>query len=349
MQDFIQSLSVSVRDAAESGRALCVTGGDTKRFYGGEPIGDVCAMESYAGIINYEPTELVITAKAGTRLHDLEDTLAKSGQMLPFEPPAFGERATIGGTVACGLSGPARPYRGAARDLVLGISCVNGKGEVLKFGGQVMKNVAGYDVSRLMVGSMGTLGIITEVSLKVLPGAQCSVTRAFELSAQAALKKMTGLFTQALPVTASAWHDGVLRVRLSGVEASVNAASQELGGEDDPAGDPFWLDLKEHRLAFFDGPLPLWRLNVKPHIEPLDLPGAFLIDWGGGTYWLKSDASVETLDSMARSVDGYVMRFRGGDRSVRCGGLDGVAMRLNRHLKDAFDPKHVLNPGRLPL
>jgi glycolate oxidase FAD binding subunit len=326
-----------------------VQGGNTKAFYGGEPKGEPCSMADYSGIVSYEPTELVMTARAGTPLSVIKDTLRESGQMLPFEPPAFGLGATLGGTIACGFSGPARPYRGAARDLVLGVSCVSGRGEILNFGGQVMKNVAGYDVSRIMVGSLGTLGIITQVSLKVLPIPQISVTQCFELSATAALERMTGLLTRPLPVTASAWHDGLLRVRFSGVEASVAAAIEAVEGESDPAGDAFWDDLREHRLSFFDGPAPLWRLSVKPQIQVLNVPGDFLIDWGGGVYWVKSDCPLEDLSQCAKTAGGYATRFRGGDRKVRCSALDGVSIRLNERLKNAFDPHHVLNPGRLQI
>jgi len=220
VNNFIQSLAETVGEAAAKGDPLCIQGGNTKKFLGREPLGKPCSISSYAGVTNYEPTELVITAKAGTKLVNIEATLAEAGQMLPFEPPGFGVDATIGGTIACGLSGPARPYRGAARDLVLGINCINGSGQVLKFGGQVMKNVAGYDVSRLMVGAMGTLGIMTEISLKVLPTPKHTRTLVFECSSSAALKKMTSLFARSIPVTASAWHDDFLRIRLSGVKGS---------------------------------------------------------------------------------------------------------------------------------
>ena len=347
VSDFIQSLATTVRDAATKGDPLCIQGGNTKQFLGREPLGKPCPVSGYAGVVNYEPTELVITAKAGTRLVDIEATLARAGQMLPFEPPGFGVDATIGGTIACGLSGPARPYRGAARDLVLGITCINGKGQILKFGGQVMKNVAGYDVSRLMVGSMGTLGIMTEISLKVLPVPKSTKTLVFECSSSAALKKMTSLFARSIPVTASAWHDDLLRIRLSGVKGSIDAASAKLGGDVDPDGDQFWQKLKEHRLDFFNGPGSLWRLSLKPKNEVLPLTDPHLIEWGGGLYWVKSSRPPSDLMKIAASAGGYITRFNGGDRSENLSGLDGVGMRLNQQLKKGFDPHNILNPGRL--
>lgn len=347
MSDFTQTLAETVREASASGDPLCIQGGNTKKFLGREPVGKPCLMSGYAGVTNYEPTELVITAKAGTTLMAIEATLAEAGQMLPFEPPGFGVDATIGGTIACGLSGPARPYRGAARDLVLGITCINGNGQILKFGGQVMKNVAGYDVSRLMVGAMGTLGIMTEISLKVLPTPKHTKTLVFECSSSAGLKKMTSLFARSIPVTASAWHDDFLRIRLSGVKDSVDAAAAELGGEFDPDGDQFWQKLKEHRLDFFNGPGSLWRLSLKPKNEVLPLTDPYLIEWGGGLYWVKTSRPPSDLIKIAASAGGYITRFNGGDRTENLSGLGDVGMRLNQQLKKGFDPQNILNPGRL--
>ena len=344
---FVMSLAKSVRQAADQNRPLKICGGGTKEFLGRTPQGDPIDVRAHAGVVSYEPTELVITVKAGTRLRDLEQTLADSNQMLPFEPPAFGEDATVGGTVACGLSGPARPYRGSVRDYVLGLSCINGKGEALRFGGQVMKNVAGYDVSRLMVGAMGTLGIITEVSFKVLPVPRESQTLVFECSAHEAQKKMAALATQPLPVSASAWSDGQLRIRLSGVAASVKTAARQLGGERDANADGFWHDLKEQRLSFFSSDEPLWRVSLKPRGEFPALPGEVLMDWGGALYWLKTKATVDELVRITKGLDVHLMRFRGGDRTGDLLGLSSKVAMLNQRMKHAFDPAGVLNRGRL--
>ena len=336
-----------VQRAVREREPLCVTGGGTKRFLGRKPRGTPCSVRGIEGIVHYEPTELVVSVRAGTPLKDLQDTLSASGQMLPFEPPAFGEEATIGGTIASGLSGPSRPYRGAARDFVLGVRCLNGKGDVLRFGGEVMKNVAGYDVARLMTGSMGTLGILTEVSLKVLPSPACIETRTYEMRSDAAFGVMTSLLSRPLPVSASAFHDDLLRVRLSGSEVAVKAAGDELGGELDASGDIFWGRLKEHQLDFFLEDLPLWRVNVKPQDLPINLPGRSIIDWGGSLYWLKADTRFEELTELVRPFGGWVTGFRNADQDRDFSSPGGSILQLNRRLKKAFDPAGVLNPGRL--
>ena len=314
-----------VQRAAREREALCVTGGGTKRFLGRKPRGTPCSVRGIEGIVHYEPTELVVSVRAGTPLKDLQDALSASGQMLPFEPPAFGEEATIGGTIAAGISGPSRPYRGAARDFVLGVRCLNGKGEVLRFGGEVMKNVAGYDIARLITGSMGTLGILTEVSLKVLPSPAYSETRTYEMRLD----------------------DGRLRVRLSGSEAAVKAAGDELGGELDGSADTFWTQLKEQQLDFFLEDLPLWRVNVKPQDLPIDLPGRSIIDWGGALYWLKADIRLAELTEMVRPFGGWVTGFRSTDQDRDFSSPEASILQLNRRLKKAFDPAGILNPGRL--
>ena len=339
----VAALQERVRKAAHDGEALAITGGGTKSFLGRVSRGTPCSVHAIQGVVHHEPTELVVTVRAGTRLAELESRLAQSGQMLPFEPPALGEGATIGGTIACGLSGPSRPYRGAARDFVLGVRCINGKGEILRFGGEVMKNVAGYDVSRLMAGAMGTLGILTEISLKVLPRPACSQTRAFEPASEL----MTSFLGRSLPISAAAYLDGVLRVRLSGSEAAVSPAAGALGGELEAEGDAFWSDLKEHCLDFFSHDSPLWRISLKPQNQLLRLPGKRLIDWGGAQYWVKSDAGFEALSERVMPYGGYITGFGGRDQGARSDVPPDAVMKLNRRLKAAFDPAGILNPGRL--
>jgi len=343
----VAALQERVRKAAQDGEGLAITGGNTKSFLGRLSRGAPCSVRAVQGVVHYEPTELVVTVRAGTRLTELESTLAQSGQMLPFEPPAFGEGATIGGTIACGLSGPCRPYRGAARDFVLGVRCINGKGESLRFGGEVMKNVAGYDVSRLMVGAMGTLGILTEISLKVLPRPACSQTRTFEMPGESASELMTSFLGRSLPVSAAAYLDGVLWVRLSGSEAAVSTAAGALGGDREAEGDVFWSQLKEHRLDFFSHDLPLWRISLKPQNDVIQFPGKTLIDWGGAQHWVKSDTGFEALSELVRPYRGYVTGFSGRDQGVRSDVPQDAVLKLNRGLKAAFDPSGILNPGRL--
>ncbi|HUP28647.1 MAG TPA: glycolate oxidase subunit GlcE, partial [Usitatibacter sp.] len=233
---FIADLCHRVAQSAERKEPLRIRGGGTKDFYGGKASGDVVEISPYAGIVAYEPKELVLTVRAGTPVADVEAALDAQRQMLPFEPPRFEAgtatgRATIGGTVAAGLSGPRRPYAGAVRDFVLGTRIVNGKGEDLTFGGRVIKNVAGYDVSRLMAGAFGTLGVITEISFKVLPRPAAESTLAFEMDEAEAIGSVNRWAGQPLPLSATAWQEGRLRVRLSGAQAAVDAARKKLGGE----------------------------------------------------------------------------------------------------------------------
>jgi glycolate oxidase FAD binding subunit len=262
--------------------------------------------------------------------------------MLGFEPPHFGPAATLGGTLACGLSGPRRPYAGSARDFVLGATIVNGAGEVLEFGGQVMKNVAGYDLSRLMVGAFGTLGVLLEVSLKVLPRPARELTLAFELGAAEALRRMNDWAGRPLPLSAAGHLDGRLYLRLSGSEQGVAAARAKLGGEPVNDGDTFWRALREHELDFFAAWTPLWRLSLPPAAPPLDLSGRQLIDWGGAQRWLASDAPATTIQAAAAAAGGYATPFRHGPGALSAfTGLDPTLRALHARLQRAFDPRGV--------
>jgi len=304
-------------------------------------------MSGYSGIVAYEPKELVLTVRAGTPLAHIESALAAERQMLAFEPPHFGEGATIGGAVATGLSGPRRPYAGAVRDFVLGTRIVNGKGEDLSFGGRVIKNVAGYDVSRLMAGALGTLGVITEISFKVLPRPNAEATLVLELDQASAITQANQWAGQPLPLSATAWQDGALRVRLSGAQSAVAAARAKIGGEPVEAGD-YWRDLREQRLAFFAGGGPLWRLSLPQTAEPVATRDAQLVEWGGGVRWARGELDALTLRSSAERLGGHATLFRGGDRSVGVfHPLRPALMKIHRRLKDAFDPAGILNPGRM--
>ena len=313
---------------------------------------------SHQGIAAYEPTELVITARCGTPLADVEKALADSGQILPFEPPYFAVNATFGGAIASGLSGPRRAanngYYGAVRDYVLGCKIIDGKGDVLSFGGQVMKNVAGYDVSRLMAGSMGTLGVILEVSLKVLPAPVASRTLRLGMRDQGAvINKLNEWGGLPLPVTATAYHDADLTVRLEGAEAAVTSAAKKLGGEavDAAQAAAFWRGLRDQTDAFFNGPEPLWRLSVPSTTVPLDLPGRQLIEWGGALRWLKTDAPFEAVRILARQVGGHATLFRADEALKREAGvfspLDAALARIHKNLKATFDPHGIFNRGRM--
>ena len=335
--------------AAAAGTPLAVTGGGTKEFLGRITQAERFDVSGHRGIVSYEPTELVLSARGGTPLAEVTAALAERGQMLAFEPPSFGAEATIGGTIATGLSGPARPYAGAARDFVLGTRVLNGKGEVLRFGGEVMKNVAGYDVSRLMTGACGTLGVLLDVSLKVLPLPAVSRTLAFDVTAAEAIERCNAWAARPLPVT-GACHDGErLRVRLAGTEGGVAAAAGALGGEA-VDGDAFWTALREHTLAFFTRTgAPLWRVSVPPGASMTVPRGEVSSSTGAGR--CAGCAPRRRPPKCARRPSAPAatpMLFRGGDRTGEVfHPLQPAVHAIHERLKAAFDPAGIFNPGRM--
>jgi glycolate oxidase FAD binding subunit len=349
----LESLTESIRDAARRGAPLRIRGGGSKDFYGGEPRGEVLDAAGYGGIVSYEPTELVVTARCGTPLAEVESVLEAERQCLPFEPPHFGQGATFGGCVAAGLSGPRRASAGALRDYVLGTKVIDGRGRILSFGGQVMKNVAGYDVSRLFAGSLGTLGLIAEASIKVLPRAPADLTLKMEMPEDRALEAFNRWAGQPLPISATAWHDGEVAVRLSGTAVALPAAAAKVGGEKVENGPAaaFWLGVREHEDEFFEGPEPLWRIAVPADAPPLRLAGRQLLEWGGTLRWLKSQADASVVREAAQRVRGHAALFRAAAGASRAGAvfapLEPVALRLHRQLKAAFDPAGIFNPGRM--
>ena len=341
-----------VRAAAAAKTPLCLRGGGTKDFYGRAPAGEVFDLRANTGVVAYEPTELVVTVRGGTPLAELEPVLAEKGQYLAFEPPHFGAGATVAGCVAAGLSGPRRANMGAVRDFMLGVKLLDGRGEVLKFGGQVMKNVAGYDVSRLVAGSLGTLGIVLEVSLKVLPRPVAEATLRFELDEAGALRRMNEWGGQPLPLSATLWHDGVLQVRLSGAEAAVRAAAEKLGGErlEADAAAALWASVREQAAAPFalaPGEV-LWRLSLPSTAPALALAGRQVVEWGGAQRWLASAADPVQIRARAAELGGHGTAFRGGDRSGAVfEPLSAPLATIHRRLKQSFDPAGIFNPGRL--
>lgn len=344
---------------------LRLCGGGTKDFYGGTPQGEPLDTRALCGISAFEPSELVVSVRAGTLLHELEATLAGAGQYLPFEPPRFAAGGTVGGMVAAGLSGPARASAGSLRDHVLGVTLLDGHGEVLSFGGQVIKNVAGYDVSRLMAGSLGILGVLLEVSLKVLPLPPASVTLRFEMPAEQALRQLNRWAGQPLPLHASAWHQGQLHLRLAGARAAVQATARQLteahGGrpvEPDEA-DHLWRGLRDHHAPFFNtrsDTRALWRVAVPATTGPLLLPedplADTLVEWGGAQRWLRTSAPAAVLRRMAAQVGGHATLFRDGLGDTRPRGevftpLAPPLLLIHQGLKARFDPRGLFNPGRL--
>ena len=352
-QDQTQDLQERLRAAAAASTPLCLQGAGSKGFLGRAATGEPLALAGHMGIVNYHPKELVISARAGTSLDAIEAALAEHGQGLPFEPPRLGPGATLGGTIACGLSGPARPYAGSARDFVLGTRVLTGRAEVLRFGGEVMKNVAGYDISRLMTGAMGTLGALLEVSLKVLPLAAATRTQALEMDQTEAIATMNAWAGRPLPVTATCWAQGRLLVRLSGAKTSVAQAAREVGGEPLEEADTFWRDqIREQRHPLFHGETPLWRLSLPPATPPLGLPGldpeTTLVEWGGAQRWAHANLDPTKVRDAAANLGGHATLFRGGTRSGAIfHPLPPALMRIHRNLKRAFDPQGLLNPGRL--
>ncbi len=335
--------------SASAQSPLRIRGNGTKDWYGQELRGEVLDTRGYSGIVSYDPTELVITARAGTTLREIGKALAEKQQMLAFEPPRYDGLATIGGIVASGLSGPRRQAVGAVRDFVLGAVLMDGRGEVLHFGGQVMKNVAGYDVSRLLAGSLGTLGLILEVSLKVLPRPFAQHSLQFAVDEAEALRLLNTWGGQPLPISASCWHDGKLAVRLSGAQAAVDAAIIKMGGSELPDADAYWDSLREQSHAFFaDTSQGLWRVSVPTVASTLNLPGSQLIEWGGAQRWFKTTADAATIRAAASAAGGHATLYRGGDKSAGVfHPLAPAVARIHRHLKNAFDPAGIFNPGRM--
>lgn len=348
----IDQYKTIIRTAAEHKTPLQIRGGGTKHFYGNPADGQnhvLLDTTNYSGIVDYEPTELVITARAGTRLADLEAVLNQKGQMLAFEPPHFGEAATLGGCVAAGLSGPRRAAVGSVRDFVLGVRMLDGQGEDLHFGGQVMKNVAGYDVSRLMVGAMGTLGVLLEISLKVLPRPSTEVTVRLQLDEKTAIEKMNQWAGKPLPISATCYVDGELFLRFSGAESAVRAAQARLGGEELTESELFWKSVQEQTHGFFQSDKSLWRLSIKSTTPPLSVSGQQMMEWNGGLRWLLDDGNMnaETLRKMAKDAGGHATLFRGNEsRSHIFHPLDPAMMKIHQLLKQKFDPAGILNPGR---
>ena len=343
----LAALQERVRAATAAGQPLRLRGSGSKDFYGETLQGEVLELSAWRGIVAYEPSELVITARCGTPLAELEHTLAAHDQFLPFEPPAFSAGTTLGGVIAAGLSGPRRMYAGAARDFVLGTRLLTSQGELLRFGGQVMKNVAGFDLSRLLCGSLGILGIITEVSLKVLPRPRAEATVRLELPAAAAVERFNRWAGQPVPLSGASWWQGQAWVRLSGAAPAVHAARKSIGGEliaAEPA-QAWWNDLRHCRHPLFTQSA-IWRVSVPATAAPLDLPGEPLLDWGGALRWYANVAAEETR-ARAAATGGSAMCWRGPAPLGRFHPLPSAVAALHAKLKQRFDPHRIFNPGRL--
>ncbi|OMH39232.1 glycolate oxidase subunit GlcE [Motiliproteus sp. MSK22-1] len=364
MADISEELIEQVHHARNAKSPLNIIGGGSKRFYGRDIRGAALSMTEHRGVVSYQPVELVLTARAGTPLVEIEALLNEHQQMLSFEPPLFEGRATLGGTLACNFSGPVRPWGGSVRDQVLGIRLINGKAEHLRFGGQVMKNVAGYDVTRLQAGALGAFGIITEISLKVLPRPAATATLVQEVTMAQAINLMNQRSRESRPLSGACWTDGKLYLRLSGTERAVEGTLKLWSGEELHNADQFWQKLREQKLPFFNskselkrldesaGRLsagePLWRFTVKPSSSEILPAGDWLIDWGGAQRWLRGNYDMQELEILAEAAQGQVSCYRGGNRQIDTFHRQPEVLQLiQKRLKAAFDPEGLFNPGRL--
>ncbi len=348
MKEKVDSIKGHVLNAVEQSKPLKIVGGNSKEFLGRATTGTLVDISDYSGIISYEPTELFITARAGTLLSDINNTLSKQGQMLAFDPPNISDKTTIGGVVATGLSGSRRPYSGSVRDYILGIRCINGLGKELTFGGQVMKNVAGYDLSRLMTGAFGTLGIILEVSIKVVPIPEIEITCSRSMTKEKALAKMLELSGQAIPLTASCYDGEMFYIRLSGNENSVRATSKEVDLDIEEQGFNLWNELRDYKAPIFNSDINTWRVSVPTTANPDIGDDPYLVDWGGGLYWLNSERPAKEIFDLAREAGGSAMLFRGSVQDQNMfQPLSNGLLSLHKGLKKAFDPHGILNPGKM--
>lgn len=335
-----------IKEAAAKGTKLAIRGSGSKAFCTPQAAIQAIDTREHAGIVEYEPNELVIVVRCGTPIADVERTMADAGQMLAFEPPHFGDAATVGGVVASGLSGPRRPYAGALRDFVLGCKVLDGKGDHLSFGGKVMKNVAGFDVSRLLTGSQGTLGVISDMSFKCLPLPKAQQTRIFALDAPQAIERMNRWYAEAQPITATAWVAGRLYVRLAGAAPAVKSAASSLGGDLLDADAEWWRDWREQKHAFFSGDAPVIRVACKSTAPWGDLANAVdlqAIDWGGAQRWLRcSTIALPGIREWARAEGGHASVFRGVSSDVeRMQSLQPGLIDVHAKIKASFDPYNV--------
>ena len=344
--DLTEALAEQVRSAAEVRRPLRIVGGGTKAFYGRPVDGAPLELAGHRGIVMHDPSELVLIARAGTPLAHIEARLAEHGQMLGFEPPLFGSASTLGGAVAAGLAGQRRPFVGAVRDFVLGVKILDGRGQALRFGGQVFKNVAGFDAFRLMAGALGGLGVILEVSLRVTPRPPREAAIVLDLAPEPARAWLSEALRRPCPVS-GAYHDGTrLHLRLSGGEAGVAAALAQFGGQTGPLA--FWDDLRQRSHPMFAPDAPLWRLSLPRTVPPPDVGDLVAWDWAGAQRWVRSDRPAEAIRRAAAEAGGHATLFGAATPAdLRFQPLAPAVLALHQRLKAALDPAGVLNPGRM--
>jgi len=344
-QDQTEALTGAVQRAIETRQPLRAHGHGSKAFCGPPGRGEALDITGHRGVVGYEPGDMVITARAGTPLAHIDAVLAAQGQMLGFEPPQFGGRGTLGGAIAAGLSGPRRPWAGAARDFVLGVRAINGHAKSVRYGGETIKNVAGYDLPRLYAGSLGAFGVLLEASLRVLPVPETEVMLVLEPTDP--LQAMIDWQRRPWPLSGLCVDGGRVCLRLSGTADGVNAARRQIGGDELGEGAAFWRALRDLELPFFAGDAPLWRVSLPPATPPLDLPGDWLLDWGGAQRWLRSPAPSAQVWAAATAAHGHATLVRGGDRS---GGVfqpvSAAQATVEKRLKAELDPAGVFGGGK---
>ncbi|MCY4050767.1 MAG: glycolate oxidase subunit GlcE [Gammaproteobacteria bacterium] len=342
------ALKAELYSARQTKQPLAIEGGGTRKFYGREIVGKSLSLSDYQGIVEYNPTELVVTVKAGTTIDSLSETLHSNQQMLGFEPPNCLPESTVGGTLALGLSGSTRPYRGNVQDFVLGVRLLTGDGRNMRFGGQVIKNVAGFDVSRLVVGSLGCLGIVLEVSFKVIPKPECEWTLNKEIpDVDQAILEFNALSGKPYPITAAAWCNKLAHIRLSGSEAGVKSAAQIIGGSINE-NDPIWEQINTHSHPFFKQGQKIIKVFQKPSASVIASHKPVLVDWGGALRWYREEVDETELQLGLKEQGGWLERFCGADRTQEVfSPLHPATMRIKQRLKDVFDPDRILNPGRM--
>ncbi len=348
--DITEYLQQQVKDAIASREPLYIHGGNSKSFYGNKVDAKPLDISQHTGVVSYEPTELCITVRAGTRLSEIEDLLAENQQILPFEPPMYNEKSTIGGAISTGISGPRRAYTGSVRDAILGVQIINGDGDIVNFGGQVMKNVAGYDLSRLMVRSQGTLGVILNVSLRLLPKPTHDISLGFEASATEAIEYFQNLRIQRLPISATAWYDNQAYIRLSASEATTKNSQKRLGLKQLESDESLWQELRDHKHAFFKKfDKPLWRLSLPPAAGNLsNIDDNQLIEWGGAQRWLSTNAPANIVQGLISKQGGHATLFRSSVPDTQIFPvLEPVLFRLHKQLKNKMDPHGIFNPNRI--
>lgn len=350
--DLSENLQQQVKEAIASCTPLFIHGGKSKEFYGNTVEATPLDISQHTGVVSYEPTELCITVSAGTKLIDIEKLLSDHQQVLPFEPPLYTNDATIGGAIATGISGPRRAYTGSVRDAILGVQMINGEGEIVNFGGQVMKNVAGYDLSRLMVRSQGTLGVILNVSLRLLPKPAQDITLSFDAPAEQALSYFQDLRTQQLPITATAWHDNQVYLRLSASQATLDACQEKLHIEKLDTNN-LWQDIRDHKHNFFKSfDRPLWRISLPLASENLStIDAQQFIEWNGAQRWLSSNAPSNIIQSLIAKHGGHATLFKSNTIKTSDAAvfptLDPILLKIHKQLKTKMDPHEIFNPNRI--